>query len=57
MSYTPEAIALLCLLRTIWLITVPKHLFVPYDKRNRAVVSDSGGEDVEAKGDRGNVNG
>jgi hypothetical protein len=33
MAVTPEAIALILLLRTIWLITMPKHLFVPYDKR------------------------
>ena len=33
MAITPEAITLLLLLRTIWLITMPKALFVPYDKR------------------------
>lgn len=36
MAVMPEAIAHVFLLRTIWLITMPKALFVPYDKRNKA---------------------
>jgi hypothetical protein len=33
MSVTTEAITLAFLLRAVWLITMPKHLFVPYDQR------------------------
>jgi hypothetical protein len=33
MAVTPEAISLPLLLRSTWLITMPKRLFVPYDKR------------------------
>jgi hypothetical protein len=35
MSITTEAVTLLFLLRAVWLVTMPKHLFVPYDKRNQ----------------------
>lgn len=35
MSVMTEAITLAFLLRAVWLITMPKHLFVPYDKRTK----------------------
>jgi hypothetical protein len=35
MSVMPEAITLAFLLRAVWLITMPKHLFVPYDQRSK----------------------
>lgn len=47
MSITTEAITMLCLLRATWLVTMPKHLFVPYDKRGKR--SD---EDNEEAGER-----
>lgn len=43
MAVTPEAISLVLFSRTIWLITMPKHLFVPYDKRTTGIV-EGGGE-------------
>lgn len=33
MSVMTEAVTLALLLRAVWLVTMPKHLFVPYDKR------------------------
>lgn len=33
MSVSTEAITLIFLLRAMWLVTMPKHLFVPYEKR------------------------
>jgi len=35
MSVMTEAITLALLLRAVWLVTMPKHLFVPYDQRNK----------------------
>lgn len=35
MSITTEAVTMLFLLRATWLVTMPKHLFVPYDKRDK----------------------
>ena len=33
MSVMTEAVTLALLLRAVWLVTMPKHLFVPYDER------------------------
>lgn len=46
MSVTTEAITLLFLLRAVWLVTMPKHLFVPYDKRNK-LASTRGDDETE----------
>jgi hypothetical protein len=35
MSVMTEAVTLALLLRAVWLVTMPKHLFVPYDQRNK----------------------
>jgi hypothetical protein len=35
MSVMTEAVTLALLLRAVWLVTMPKHLFVPYDQRSK----------------------
>lgn len=35
MSVMTEAVTLALLLRAVWLVTMPKHLFVPYDQRTK----------------------
>jgi hypothetical protein len=35
MSVMTEAVTLALLLRAVWLVTMPKRLFVPYDQRNK----------------------
>lgn len=52
MAVTPEAISLVLLLRTIWLITMPKALFIPYDKRPKEHAdADGAGRDGVNGGD------
>jgi hypothetical protein len=45
MAVTPEAIVLVFLLRTIWLITMPRHLYVPYSKRQKRLVGSEAEEE------------
>jgi hypothetical protein len=35
MSVMTEAVTLALLLRAVWLVTMPKHLVVPYDQRDK----------------------
>jgi hypothetical protein len=52
MSVMTEAVTLALLLRAVWLVTMPKHLFVPYDQRAKPSAEESvdGHEIASVKG-------
>lgn len=52
MSVMTEAVTLALLLRAVWLVTMPKHLFVPYEHRTNPNAANDDHELVNSGKDR-----